>query len=60
MEPELEFRYGVLGWTERLALARELERWARQLRVTARMLEPKPRGGPPRLKRLPVETLRKN
>ena len=42
LEPELEAIAGELGVFDRLMMAVKLERWARQLRVSARVLA-KPR-----------------
>jgi hypothetical protein len=61
LEPTLESK--VYGWTacQRRELARTFERWARQLRVSAKMLDlddaPKPL---PRLKALPPRRQRLN
>ncbi len=52
LEPELEANAGHLGAFDRLLLARDFERWARQLRVTARAMQSRPstrRARPPRL-----------
>lgn len=40
LEPELERMAGAFTWRERLFLAAKFERWARQLRVSARILNP--------------------
>jgi hypothetical protein len=47
LEPELEEEASLMTPAQRLALARKFERWARQLRVSAfildRVYSPKPR-----------------
>lgn len=51
LEPELEAIAGELGVFDRLLMAEKMERWVRQLRISARMLA-KPsarRLRPPRL-----------
>lgn len=51
LEPELEAIAGELGVFDRLQMAEKMERWVRQLRISARMLA-KPnarRRRPPRL-----------
>lgn len=50
LETDLEIMAGGLSWRERAALAEKLERWARQLRVSSRILRPAPR---PARQRLP-------
>jgi len=61
LEPSLECKVGRWSAWQRRELARKFERWARQLRVSARMLDldeaPKP---PPRLKALPTRRQRLN
>ena len=47
LEPELEEEASLMTSAQRLALARKIERWSRQLRVSAFILDrvyaPKPR-----------------
>ena len=61
LEPELEEDAALLTPPERRAMARKLERWARQLRLSATIMEiddrPKP---PPSLKPLPLRRLMLN
>ena len=61
LEPTLESKVFCWPAWQRRELARKFERWARQLRVSAKMLDldaaPKP---PPRLKSLPPRRQRLN
>lgn len=62
LEPELE-QMAIL-WTpiKRLDMARAMERWARQLRVSARIMlrDARPVTSRPRLQRLSDRRLRRN
>lgn len=51
LEPELEAIAGELGVFDRLMMAEKMERWVRQLRISARILAKPPvkRRRPPRL-----------
>jgi hypothetical protein len=51
LEPALEAFAGELDWRQRLELGAQFARWARQLRVSGKLLQPRPSG--PRRRRLP-------
>jgi len=61
LEPTLESKVFCWNACQRRELARKFERWGRQLRVSAKILDldetPKP---PPRLKALPLRRQRLN
>ena len=61
MEPDLEMHAGNFTAAQRRELARKLERWAKQLRISAFIIDrdsaPRPR---PALKRLSRTQLRRN
>lgn len=60
LEPELELIAATLSPTQRRELARVYRRWARQLFVSARVLEKYQQPSLPRLKRLSPSKLALN
>ena len=62
LEPDLEAKAAFLGAYDCLALARTYERWARQLRVKARILMRVVKSGPRKAKwkPLPLAQQKKN
>jgi len=57
LEPELEERASLWTPEKRRAVAAKLQRWARQLTVSASVLERRRVSPPPRLKVLPMKKL---
>ena len=60
LEPALEEQVALMGPGQRLALARVYARWARQLRVSAKILEQPAELRKPPLRKLPRSHLVRN
>ncbi len=62
LEPDLQAEVELFSWQARLHLARKLERWAHQLRVSAKIIQRDlpPPPSPPSLKPLCAAKLRLN
>jgi hypothetical protein len=57
LEPELEKRAALWTPEKRRAVARRMERWVRQLMVSAEVMERRSQVHPPRLKVYPIAKL---
>jgi hypothetical protein len=61
LEPSLQAQAALWSPAKRIEMARKLERWARQLIISAAILQADSAPPtPPRLKRLPIRKLRLN